>query len=98
MQWSTSRRSSTTLSRSTRYVSTFHRRTTSKEQFTEAFNHYSRALQYTLTKVTKGEPYRFVVQCNHNNSSGFETWRRLNMTYDQGEKAQQLGTLSRIMS
>eukprot|EP00971_Amphidinium_carterae_P006414 126603-Amphidinium_carterae.1 len=68
------------------------------EQFTEAFNHYSRALQYTLTKVTKGAPYRFVVQCNHNNSSGFGTWRRLHMTYDQGEKAQQLGTLSRIMN
>eukprot|EP00971_Amphidinium_carterae_P348727 6490644-Amphidinium_carterae.2 len=51
----------------------------------------------TQTKVTKGEPYRFVVQCNHNNASGFETWRRLRMTYDQGEKAQQLGTLSRIM-
>eukprot|EP00971_Amphidinium_carterae_P006413 126602-Amphidinium_carterae.1 len=68
------------------------------DQFTEAFSHYSRALQYTLTKVTKGEPYRFVVQCNHNNSSGFETWRRLHMTYDQAEKAQQLGTLSRIMN
>eukprot|EP00971_Amphidinium_carterae_P242620 4817293-Amphidinium_carterae.1 len=67
------------------------------DEFTEAFHHYSKALQYTLTKVTKGEPYRFVVQCNHNNSSGFETWRRLHMTYDQGEKAQQLGTLSRIM-
>eukprot|EP00971_Amphidinium_carterae_P342819 6482251-Amphidinium_carterae.2 len=36
--------------------------------------------------VTKGEPYRFVVQCNDNNSSGFETWRRLRVTYDQGEK------------
>eukprot|EP00971_Amphidinium_carterae_P231649 4597310-Amphidinium_carterae.1 len=24
------------------------------DEFTEAFNHYSRALQYTLTKVTKG--------------------------------------------
>eukprot|EP00971_Amphidinium_carterae_P001445 28882-Amphidinium_carterae.1 len=29
------------------------------DEFTEAFHHYSRALQYTLTKVTKGEPYRF---------------------------------------
>eukprot|EP00971_Amphidinium_carterae_P060529 1197934-Amphidinium_carterae.1 len=28
-------------------------------EFMEAFNHYSRALQHTLTKVTKGEPYRF---------------------------------------
>eukprot|EP00971_Amphidinium_carterae_P226021 4482949-Amphidinium_carterae.1 len=46
------------------------------DDFTEAFNHYSRALQYTLTKVTKQEPYRFVVQGNHNNSSGFEAWRR----------------------
>eukprot|EP00971_Amphidinium_carterae_P265092 5258522-Amphidinium_carterae.1 len=26
------------------------------DEFTEAFHHYSRALQYTLTKVTKGEP------------------------------------------
>eukprot|EP00971_Amphidinium_carterae_P241548 4796186-Amphidinium_carterae.1 len=67
------------------------------DEFTEAFHHYSRALQYTLTKVTKGEPYRFVVQCNHNSSSGFETWRRLHTTYDQGEKAQHLATLSRIM-
>eukprot|EP00971_Amphidinium_carterae_P262189 5200790-Amphidinium_carterae.1 len=67
------------------------------DEFTEAFHHYTRALQHTLTKVTKGEPYRFVVQCNYNNSSGFETWRRLHMTYDQEEKAQQLGTLSRIM-
>eukprot|EP00971_Amphidinium_carterae_P034775 684572-Amphidinium_carterae.2 len=32
--------------------------------YTEAFHHYSRALQYTLTKVTKGEPHRFVLQCN----------------------------------
>eukprot|EP00971_Amphidinium_carterae_P075279 1487934-Amphidinium_carterae.1 len=47
------------------------------DEFTEAFNHYSRVLQYILTKVTKGEPYKFVVQCNHNNASGFETWRRL---------------------
>eukprot|EP00971_Amphidinium_carterae_P008437 166491-Amphidinium_carterae.1 len=60
-------------------------------EYTEAFNHYSRALQYTLTKVTKGYPYRFVVQCNYNNSSGFETWRRLHITYDHGEKTQQLG-------
>eukprot|EP00971_Amphidinium_carterae_P300674 5974238-Amphidinium_carterae.2 len=67
------------------------------DEFTEAFHHYSRALQYTLTKVTKGEPYKFVVQCNHNNSSGFETWRSLHVTYDQGEKAQHLATLSRIM-
>eukprot|EP00971_Amphidinium_carterae_P085385 1689080-Amphidinium_carterae.1 len=67
------------------------------DEFAEAFNHYSRALQYTWTKVTKGEPYRFVVKCNHNNSSGLETWRRLHMTYDQGEKAQHLATLSRIM-
>eukprot|EP00971_Amphidinium_carterae_P115664 2291088-Amphidinium_carterae.1 len=27
------------------------------EEFTEAFNHYSRDLQYILTKVTKGEVY-----------------------------------------
>eukprot|EP00971_Amphidinium_carterae_P025791 508890-Amphidinium_carterae.2 len=33
--------------------------------------------------------------CNYNNSSGFETWRRLHVTYDQGEKAQQLQTLSK---
>eukprot|EP00971_Amphidinium_carterae_P147633 2926253-Amphidinium_carterae.1 len=65
-------------------------------KYTDAF-HCSRALQYTLTKVTKGDPYKFVVQCNHNNSSGFETWRRLHITYDQGDKAQQLSTLSRIM-
>eukprot|EP00971_Amphidinium_carterae_P313321 6226820-Amphidinium_carterae.1 len=64
---------------------------------TEAFHHCSRALQYTLTKVTKGEPHRFVLQCNHNNSSGFETWRRMHTIYDQGEKAQQLNLLSRIM-
>eukprot|EP00971_Amphidinium_carterae_P072338 1430943-Amphidinium_carterae.1 len=25
--------------------------------YTEAFHHYSRALQYALTKVTKGEPH-----------------------------------------
>eukprot|EP00971_Amphidinium_carterae_P216571 4299131-Amphidinium_carterae.1 len=47
------------------------------DEFTKAFNHYSRVLQNILTKVTKGEPYKFVVQCNHNNASGFETWRRL---------------------
>eukprot|EP00971_Amphidinium_carterae_P064851 1285001-Amphidinium_carterae.1 len=46
---------------------------------------YSRALQYALTKVTEGDPYRFVAQWNHNDSSGFETWRRLHITYDQGE-------------
>eukprot|EP00971_Amphidinium_carterae_P287486 5706516-Amphidinium_carterae.1 len=34
--------------------------------YTEAFKDYSRALQYTLTKVTKNEPHRFVLQCNHN--------------------------------
>eukprot|EP00971_Amphidinium_carterae_P156229 3097443-Amphidinium_carterae.2 len=45
------------------------------DEFTEAFNHYSRVLQYILTKVTKTEPYKFVVQCNHNNASGPETWR-----------------------
>eukprot|EP00971_Amphidinium_carterae_P249369 4949953-Amphidinium_carterae.1 len=66
-------------------------------EYTEAFNHYSWALQYTLTKVTKGDPYRCVVQCNHNNSSGFETWRRLHITYDQGEKTQQLSTLTWTM-
>eukprot|EP00971_Amphidinium_carterae_P111739 2212986-Amphidinium_carterae.1 len=27
------------------------------DEFTEAFNHYSRVLQYILTKVTKGEVY-----------------------------------------
>eukprot|EP00971_Amphidinium_carterae_P246277 4891546-Amphidinium_carterae.1 len=47
-------------------------------------------------KVMKGEPYKFVVQCNHNNASGFETWRRLHVTYDQGEKAQHLAQLARI--
>eukprot|EP00971_Amphidinium_carterae_P293294 5823247-Amphidinium_carterae.1 len=65
------------------------------DEFTKAFHH--RALQYMLTKVTKGEPYKFVVQCNHNNSSGLETWRRVHITYDLGEKAQHLATLSRIM-
>eukprot|EP00971_Amphidinium_carterae_P108822 2154822-Amphidinium_carterae.1 len=65
--------------------------------YTEAFHYYSKALQYTLNKATKGEPYRFVLQCNHNNLSGFETWQRLHITYDQGEKAQQLNMLSRIM-
>eukprot|EP00971_Amphidinium_carterae_P199168 3952794-Amphidinium_carterae.1 len=34
---------------------------------------------------------------NLNNASGFETWRRLHLTYDQGEKAQQLRVLARIM-
>eukprot|EP00971_Amphidinium_carterae_P349790 6491226-Amphidinium_carterae.1 len=67
------------------------------DNFTEAFNHYSRVLQYILTKVTKGEPYKFVVQCNHNNANRFETWRRLHVTYDQGEKAQHLAQLARIM-
>eukprot|EP00971_Amphidinium_carterae_P181320 3597195-Amphidinium_carterae.2 len=37
--------------------------------YTEAYYYYSKALQYTLTKVTKKlpkvTPYRFVVQCNH---------------------------------
>eukprot|EP00971_Amphidinium_carterae_P049491 975006-Amphidinium_carterae.2 len=66
-------------------------------EYKEAFHHYSRILQYVLTKVTKGEVYRLVVQCNHNNSSGFETWRRLRFTYDQGEKAQHLAQLARIM-
>eukprot|EP00971_Amphidinium_carterae_P218601 4338851-Amphidinium_carterae.1 len=66
--------------------------------FTEAFNHYSRVLLYTLTKITKGEVCRLVVQCNQNNSSGFETWRRLHITYDQGEKAQNLAQLKRIMN
>eukprot|EP00971_Amphidinium_carterae_P119237 2361863-Amphidinium_carterae.1 len=41
--------------------------------YTEAFNYYSKALQYTITKVTKNDPHRFVLQCNHNNSSGFQT-------------------------
>eukprot|EP00971_Amphidinium_carterae_P230904 4581956-Amphidinium_carterae.2 len=66
-------------------------------EYTDAFHYYSRAIQYTLTIVTKGDPYRFVVQCNHNNSSGFETWRRLHVTYDQGEKAQHLNILARVM-
>eukprot|EP00971_Amphidinium_carterae_P345485 6486472-Amphidinium_carterae.1 len=66
-------------------------------EYKDAFHHYSRVLQYVLTKVTKGEVYRLVVQCNHNNSSGFETWRRLHFTYDQGEKAQHLAQLARIM-
>eukprot|EP00971_Amphidinium_carterae_P277940 5517249-Amphidinium_carterae.1 len=66
-------------------------------KFKEAFMHYSRVLQYVLTKTTKREVYRLVVQCNHNNSSGFETWRRLHFTYDQGEKAQHLAQLYRIM-
>eukprot|EP00971_Amphidinium_carterae_P318696 6334712-Amphidinium_carterae.1 len=48
---------------------------TKMSEYTEAFHYHSRALQYTLTKVTKGEPHRFVLQCNHNNSSGFEIWR-----------------------
>eukprot|EP00971_Amphidinium_carterae_P070067 1386496-Amphidinium_carterae.1 len=48
-------------------------------------------------RVTKAEPYKFVVQCNHNNASGFETWRRLHVTYDQGEKAQHLAQLARVM-
>eukprot|EP00971_Amphidinium_carterae_P198032 3930520-Amphidinium_carterae.1 len=65
-------------------------------KFTETFQYYSRALQYTLTKVTKGDPYKFVIQCNHNNASGFETWRRLHVTYDQEIKVQ-LNSLSRIM-
>eukprot|EP00971_Amphidinium_carterae_P249370 4949954-Amphidinium_carterae.1 len=50
--------------------------------YTEAFQLYSRALHSATTTI---------------DSSGFETWRRLHVTYDQGEKAQQLGTLSRIM-
>eukprot|EP00971_Amphidinium_carterae_P228004 4522488-Amphidinium_carterae.3 len=53
------------------------------QKFTEAFHYYSRALQYTLTKVTKGDPYRFVVQRNHNKASGFETWRRLHNWRDE---------------
>eukprot|EP00971_Amphidinium_carterae_P236610 4696022-Amphidinium_carterae.2 len=67
--------------------------------YTEAFkfHQYSRALQYTLTKVMKGKPHRFVLQCNHNNASGFETWRRMHVTYDQVEKAQQLNLLWTIM-
>eukprot|EP00971_Amphidinium_carterae_P126050 2497296-Amphidinium_carterae.2 len=64
---------------------------------TEAFHHYSRALQYTLRKVTKREPHLFVLQCNHNNASGLETWRRMHTIYDRGAKAQQLNVLSRIM-
>eukprot|EP00971_Amphidinium_carterae_P345587 6486613-Amphidinium_carterae.2 len=45
-------------------------------EYTEAFRYYSKVLQYTLNRATKREPNRFVMQCNHNNSSGFETWRR----------------------
>eukprot|EP00971_Amphidinium_carterae_P024473 482456-Amphidinium_carterae.1 len=71
-------------------------------EFKEAFNHYSRVLQYVLTKTMKGEVYRLAVQCNQNNASGFETWRRLvlrlHFTYDQGEKAQHLSQLYRIMT
>eukprot|EP00971_Amphidinium_carterae_P097616 1931781-Amphidinium_carterae.1 len=37
------------------------------------------------------------IQCNHNNASGFGTWRRLHITHDQGEKAQHLAQLARIM-
>eukprot|EP00971_Amphidinium_carterae_P141264 2799001-Amphidinium_carterae.2 len=36
--------------------------------------------------------------CNHNNASGFETWGRLHLTYDQGEKEQQLNVLAAIIS
>eukprot|EP00971_Amphidinium_carterae_P020064 395380-Amphidinium_carterae.1 len=67
------------------------------KEYNDAFLSYSKVLQYTLTKVTKGEPLRVVIQCNQNNASGFETWRRLHVTYDQGEKAQQLQTLSRVL-
>eukprot|EP00971_Amphidinium_carterae_P242161 4808428-Amphidinium_carterae.1 len=53
--------------------------------YTESFHHYSKAL------------YNSSYDANHNNSSGFETWRRLHITYDQRERAQQLNVLSRIM-
>eukprot|EP00971_Amphidinium_carterae_P177554 3521410-Amphidinium_carterae.2 len=62
--------------------------------YKEAFYYYSRLLQYTLNKVTKSEPHRFVLQCNGMNSSGFETWRQLHAAYDQGENAQQLHALN----
>eukprot|EP00971_Amphidinium_carterae_P078161 1546253-Amphidinium_carterae.1 len=67
-------------------------------EFTEALHHYSRVLQHILTKITKGELYRLVAQCNQTNSSGFETWRRLHFTYDQGEKTQNLAQPQRIMN
>eukprot|EP00971_Amphidinium_carterae_P117248 2322610-Amphidinium_carterae.1 len=75
------------------YQMTTRRSTTSKRKsisvYKEAFHYYSRPLQHTLSKATKGEPHRFVPQCNRTNSSGFETWRQLHATYDQGEKEQQ---------
>eukprot|EP00971_Amphidinium_carterae_P245758 4880759-Amphidinium_carterae.1 len=64
----------------------------------DGFHYYSRLLQYMLNKATKGEPRRFALQCNRNNSSGFETWRQLeHLTHDQGERAHQLHTLNRVM-
>eukprot|EP00971_Amphidinium_carterae_P110143 2181921-Amphidinium_carterae.3 len=60
------------------------------DEFTEAFNHYSRVLQYILTKYS-------AICSNHNNANGFEAWRRLHISYDQGEKAQHLAQLARIM-
>eukprot|EP00971_Amphidinium_carterae_P296916 5898565-Amphidinium_carterae.1 len=62
-------------------------------EYHDAFLYYSKVLQCTLNKSTKREPYRFAIQCKQNNSSGFETWRRLHVTCGQGEKAQQLQTL-----
>eukprot|EP00971_Amphidinium_carterae_P215861 4284784-Amphidinium_carterae.1 len=51
-------------------------------KYMDAFHYYNKAFQYTLNKATKGKPNRFVIQCNQNNSSGFETWRKLHITYN----------------
>eukprot|EP00971_Amphidinium_carterae_P117329 2324161-Amphidinium_carterae.3 len=92
------RGSSTSSSRSTRRLRAIQRRRGRKtiSDQKEAFYYYSRMLQYTLNKATKGEPHKYAPQCNTMNSSGFETWRQLHATYDQGEKAQQLHALNRI--
>eukprot|EP00971_Amphidinium_carterae_P271308 5383893-Amphidinium_carterae.2 len=46
----------------------------------------------------KLEPHNFVVTLNPMNSSGFETWRGLHATYDQGQQTQKLQKNQRILN
>eukprot|EP00971_Amphidinium_carterae_P262371 5204447-Amphidinium_carterae.1 len=61
-----------------------------RTKFIEAMTFYSRSLQCTLTKATKGEPHRFAQTTIRQNGSGFESWRALHTNYDQKTQTQQL--------
>eukprot|EP00971_Amphidinium_carterae_P349133 6490862-Amphidinium_carterae.1 len=59
-----------------------------QNQLKEDMNYHSRSLQCILTKATKGEPHRFLQTNIRQNKCGFEAWRALHATYDQGLQAQ----------